>query len=404
MINKPFDAIDKADIDALVADSVNESKTLEYKQQLPGNSDDERREFLADMSSFGNASGGDVIFGIREALDANGNKTGFPESVQPITGVTLDAAKLRLEQMILNSIEPRLRLQIKEISGWGEGGSGFIIFVRIPQSFAAPHMVTFKNASRFYSRNSAGKYQLDVNELRTSFLATESQTERIKRFREERLGKILADETPVLLSSLQRLVLHIIPITSFLNNERVITPSISEGVIGNFNPIGSGGRDYRFNLDGLMTWGRGDTNSNFHGYCQLYNNGIVESVGSDILGSLPNPSGGVVSFIPSSRFEKELIESVYKYFEGLKSLGIVPPIVVSATLLGFKGIHMAIRNNGFSDHAIDRDAVLLPEVITDSFDVEVYDLMKPIFDAVWNACGYRRSFNYDEKGHWVLNS
>ena len=39
------------------------------------------------------------------------------------------------------------------------------IIVRVPNSLNRPHMVVFKQWSRFYSRNSAGKYQLDVHEL-----------------------------------------------------------------------------------------------------------------------------------------------------------------------------------------------------------------------------------------------
>ena len=37
MIQKSFDAIDRKDIDVLIDDSVHESKTLEYKETLPGN-------------------------------------------------------------------------------------------------------------------------------------------------------------------------------------------------------------------------------------------------------------------------------------------------------------------------------------------------------------------------------
>ena len=222
MIQKQFDAITKADIDALIAHGVNESKTLEYKRELPGNPDGQKKEFLADVTSFGNALGGDIIFGIRAAVGADGKKSGAPESVQPITGTTPDEAKLCLEETIRNGIEPRMQVQIREITGWGEDGHDFLILIRIPQSFASPHMVTFKGTSRFFSRNSAGKYQLDVNEIRTAFLATDSQAERITRFRQDRLDKIVADETPVALSSPHGVVLHVIPIRPFLNNERQI--------------------------------------------------------------------------------------------------------------------------------------------------------------------------------------
>ena len=66
MIPKRFDEITKADIDALVANGVAEGRTLDYKRTLPGGKDDEKREFLADVSSFANAAGGDIIFGVEE--------------------------------------------------------------------------------------------------------------------------------------------------------------------------------------------------------------------------------------------------------------------------------------------------------------------------------------------------
>ena len=66
MIPKEFDTIGKEDIEALVANAVSEGRTIEYKEKLPGGTDDDRREFLADASSFANAGGGDLIYGIRE--------------------------------------------------------------------------------------------------------------------------------------------------------------------------------------------------------------------------------------------------------------------------------------------------------------------------------------------------
>ncbi|MBL4885488.1 MAG: ATP-binding protein, partial [Planctomycetaceae bacterium] len=129
MIQKQFDSISKDEIDALLANGVTESKTLEYKQELPGNSDREKKEFLADVSSFANASGGDILFGIVAEVDKHGKKTGAPETVLPITDTTPDGVKLRLEEIIRNGIEPRLRVQIQEITGWGDDEVGFIILI-----------------------------------------------------------------------------------------------------------------------------------------------------------------------------------------------------------------------------------------------------------------------------------
>lgn len=408
MIQKAFDAIARADIDALVAHQVNESKTLGYKQELPGGSDSHKKEFLHDVSSFANASGGDIIYGIKAAVDDSGRKTGAPHSVQPISGTTADEAKLRLEEMVRTGIEPRLRVQIKEITGWGDDGEGFVILLRIPKSFASPHMVTFKGGSRFFSRNSAGKYQLDVHELRTSFLATESQAERIKRFREDRLGKIVADETPVTLSSPHRLVLHVIPIASFLNDER-LDPSDYNKMLRLFPPIDGSVQSYRYNLDGFATFGSRYEGEDGHaGYCQMFSNGTIEAVSADFLdtGTMPGEQGDP-QFIGSIAFERDLVEAVRTYLRAYKELGLDGPTAVSLALLGCRGavMHVAthmmrrLRSRGHL-HAIDRDTATLPDVVIDSLDVDVPAVMKPIFDAVWNACGYPGSLNYDESGAW----
>lgn len=57
MINKHLDKIDLNDLEQLRSNAVLEGKTIEYKKLLPTNSDADRKEFLADISSFANASG-----------------------------------------------------------------------------------------------------------------------------------------------------------------------------------------------------------------------------------------------------------------------------------------------------------------------------------------------------------
>ena len=58
MINdKPVTSLTEAELSALV-DNEPERKTLEYKRELPGNSEKDRKEFLYDASSFANTRGG----------------------------------------------------------------------------------------------------------------------------------------------------------------------------------------------------------------------------------------------------------------------------------------------------------------------------------------------------------
>lgn len=402
MIQKNFEDIVKEDIDFLIGNKIGESKTLEYKEKLPSSKDSNKKEFLADVSSFANASGGDLIYGVKERRDENGNKTGEPEAVVPLQGITADEAKIKIENLIRTGIEPRISVHIKEVAGYGNDGSGFIILVRIPQSFASPHMVIFKNSSRFYCRNSAGKYQLDVQEIKNSFLATESQADRIRSFLQDRLAKIIADETPVKLSMPHRLVLHVIPLNSFLNRKRVDL-SLDRNLALNFGPIASGSYDKRYNLDGFLTHKTDRETKLCDSYCQVFFNGTIEAVCVDILRTKEGriPQSGDTAFIASIAFEQWVVAAIRGYFKGYKMLGIEAPIVISTALLGCKGTYMWTDFYvGFDSHPIDRDVAILPEVQVGSFDEEVSTVMKPIFDAVWNACGHPYSYNYTENGVW----
>lgn len=133
MIQKNFDDIAKLDIDFLLVNKISEIKTLEYKEKLPGSQDSDKKEFLADISSFANASGGDVIYGVKEARNENGKKTGEPEAIAPLKSITADEAKLQIENLIRTGIEPRITVHVKAVEGYGADGKGFIILVRIPR-------------------------------------------------------------------------------------------------------------------------------------------------------------------------------------------------------------------------------------------------------------------------------
>ncbi|MBI3460167.1 putative DNA binding domain-containing protein, partial [Candidatus Acetothermia bacterium] len=64
-INKRLEDITENDLKDLVDNKYREIKSIDYKVTLPGNSDSEKKEFLADVSSFANANGGDLIYGIK---------------------------------------------------------------------------------------------------------------------------------------------------------------------------------------------------------------------------------------------------------------------------------------------------------------------------------------------------
>ncbi|NOZ72787.1 MAG: hypothetical protein GXP38_12900 [Chloroflexi bacterium] len=194
-----------------------------------------------------------------------------------------------------------------------------------------------------------------------------------------------------------------IPIPSFLNNERL---DLSDrcGLSTSFPPIRCSGDNTRYNLNGFLTYAAKRLKGKGHdSYCQLFFDGSLEAVSSDVLrqhdgGRVEGGTGSIASVA----YEKNLIEAVQSYLKGYKQLDLLPPVVISLALLGCKGSLMS-TNDPLSLEAhypIDRDTALLPYVPIDSLDMDVPMVMKPIFDAVWNACGFFQSRNYDEDGKW----
>src|SRR5689334_1758918 len=108
MVNEPFDSIEKSSIDALVANKTAERRTLEYKAELPQQSDEAKREFLGDIASLANSGGGDILYGVTDERDENGQPTGRPDQALGLAGVNESAEQLRLESMIITGIAPRI--------------------------------------------------------------------------------------------------------------------------------------------------------------------------------------------------------------------------------------------------------------------------------------------------------
>lgn len=80
-LDKPFDEINEVDVKQLIENAIPERKTVEYKESLPDDKYDSKKEFLADVSSFANTIGGSLLYGIREE---NGVAVALPGIVKKI--------------------------------------------------------------------------------------------------------------------------------------------------------------------------------------------------------------------------------------------------------------------------------------------------------------------------------
>jgi hypothetical protein len=186
-----------------------------------------------------------------------------PEAVPGLAGINTDEQTRRLDSMIQAGIAPRIAgVRIRPVEGFPDGP---VVLVRVPKSYTAPHMVTFQEHSRFYSRNNAGKYPLDVGEIRSAFALSESLPERIRRFRDERLARIIAGETPVALNPGPKVVLHLLPIAA-LGVSAHYDLTRFEHKRDDLSPLAGGGPSFRYNLDGVVTYIPSLEGPGSHGY------------------------------------------------------------------------------------------------------------------------------------------
>lgn len=389
MINKKLNEIGSDDLNILVKDAVSEGKTIEYKAELPGSSDTSRKEFLADVSSFANTSGGDLIFGIIA-------EQGLPKEIRGVEIPNVDAEKLRYEEIIRNGLEPRINFSIHAVI---VNPQRTVFIFRIDKSWLGPHRVIFKGHDKFYARNSAGKYSLDTNELRIAFNLSETMIDKINKFKTDRIFQLIADNTPILFYAGGKIVLHLIPIESFTPDQKIDLNKVTNDIT-KLEPIHTSIWSHRINLEGVLSCS-GSRDDKSHSYVQLYRNGIIEAVEGSIL----SPDDGK-KFIPSIAYERELLKYLSIYLGLLKDLNISPPIVIFLTLTGIKDFEMLVNSSGLFNnryYKIDRDILQLPETIINSYDTEPKDILRPMFDLIWNACGYKCSRNFDKQGNWIAS-
>lgn len=388
MLLKDLDSIKINDLQELVDNSVSESKTLEYKKVLNLNNDTEKKEFLSDVSSFANSSGGDIIYGIDE-------KAGIPDTLNGIYIENLDILKQQIENILRDGIEPRVNgILIKEVEN---PVAKFLLIIRIPKSWISPHRTNYKGSKKFYARNSKGKYELDIQELRMAFALSDSISIKLKSFREERTSKIISNDTPIVLTGERKVVLHIVPLVSLIQYQSYDIKVLKSNQEYS-RPFCAGPGNTSYNFEGIISF-NGYRGSSLTSYTQFHKNGIIEGVTT----KLENQVDLKTLCIPNSLFELSLFTALNSYYAFYKSINVDFPIFLFVTLINYKGAQLAVHHdlmNPYEICLIDRDVLPIPEVYIEDYHINFHSILRPIFDTLWNTCGYESCLHYDSLGNY----
>lgn len=396
MINKKIDDITIEDIKSLVDNSVCECKNLDYKKELHIDSDADKKEFLADISSFANATGGDIIFGIEED-DIDKIPTG-------IIGIPFDNEdKLirRLEDFIRQSIQPvilNIEYKVIEIEE-----DRCILIIRIPQSIISPHRVEFKGHNKFFTRNNKGKYQMDVSELRIAFNSGLDLEKRIEEFKMDRYYQILSNRYNKLIDDMPIFVIHYIPLTALNNTLGCLALNEIKKEMDNVNSKALGyGYSKNITIDGVTIEYKDKERSSIATY---RNNTIIEKATTNffkkqwVVESIsPSPT---IDFISGYLMLEKLIADFNEVKEYYSNIGINAPIIISCSILN--GVNFTIPTRDWLEvlGKIDREILCINNLYVEDFDKSTEELLKPIFDSIWNACGYEKCLAYDQNGKYI---
>ena len=207
----------------------------------------------------------------------------------------------------------------------------------------------------------------------------------IRNFRSERIKKIKKGETPKPLdkpNELAKIVLHIVPMGAF-EPSKIFNLSQLCKDFNTVKPPYSSVWNGQYSFDGCFTYGHSisNTKGKIGSYVQIYHNGIIEVVDLRLL---------LDRCIKGQAFRQGLIQALPVYLSIQKSIGVELPIFVILSMLQVRGYNLAPEDS-FESTDIDQDDLLLPEIQIDKWGSDLTQLMKPVFDIVWNSLGLPES-------------
>lgn len=387
LLEIPLARITERDLLNLIEARAPESVAIDYKRQAYGAKEQDRTEFLKDISSFANTLGGDLVIGLEE-------DDRLPVRIVPFCG-SIDEESRRLLDWAKTGLEPRLPgLELHAVS---LAAGGHVLIVRVRRSHARPHGVIFGGRTQFCARHQLGRYEPNVAQLRGLFNEGPELVRLIRDFRMERVIRIQAGANPAGIGPGAKLVLHVVSMEAFADGRLIdIADLIMNGTHVPLPPSGFARNNRNtVNLDGYLNI-MYETPA---GYAQFLRSGLIEGV-------LELPADDSSRFVHGINFATSVVAAARQYIEVLNVYGAGGPYVVLLSICEVKGARLryGMRHpaGGFYESGpCGEDLIATPDVVIQGEPDDVPARLRPAFNMIWNAFGVHPCELYNQDGAWI---
>lgn len=394
---KAIPLVTAADIDQLVADSVNEDVRLDFKTTMyrhrgtgtPVPADKAAVALCKDVASMANARGGVIVCGVAAT-------SGIASAVVGVPHADIDAEKLWIDNILGQRVSPKIPgVHVREVAC---SSGDRVLLIGVPSSLARPHAFTPATSEppQWWRRGLAGNVPMDVAELRSLFLEMSGWERDAAVWREDRMRHLTGGVGVPPILRRPTLIVHMQP----LGGPRAAIaepPGMRESLplwLRNFLPPMVGGMMARPNIDGWLLVAR-LTDSACH-HAQVFRaSGAVEVRVDCGPQQMPgtNPTNGGMYF-NGAALELRLSRTVKSAFLWAERMGLEGPFLVSARLLNVNGATLAgegLQAVLAGDLCIDRPDIELPQLLVESAAFDVATALDPMRDALWQAAGWDAS-------------
>jgi len=156
---EPLDQIQEEDLQKLIDEEIQECESIDFKLEMYGGTDEDKREMLRDIASMANGRGGHIFIGVGENGDG---------AAAELAGINDEGCTERITSSCLSNLDPRLRgLRIRPVP---LKNGNCVLVLQVPRSLNGPHRITYKGYNQFWKRHERQKQPMSSEEIGAAFM------------------------------------------------------------------------------------------------------------------------------------------------------------------------------------------------------------------------------------------